>query len=102
MHINRYPTWGEALNLQSNQLTRDGAKTFEAVMKDRRVLQIVDLRDNKQEVAAHVARSANVEAAAAKAISCPIYPKESSRTHQQTHGPIYKYRRSFLAKPKAC
>lgn len=72
------------MNLKSNQLTQEGAKTFEAVMKKKKVLQLVDLRDNKQ----------------------VIYPKEAYCSYQQTtnsnvrRSSFDRYRRNFLAKPK--
>lgn len=102
MHINCYSTWGEALHLQCNQLTREGAKTFGAVMKEKRVLQLVDLRDNKQETST----TRHSVVAAAKSIPCHISPKEACRTSQHIIDPnlrrpkIDNYRKSFLAKPK--
>jgi hypothetical protein len=50
-------------------------------MKERRVLQVVDLQDNNKQELAHSASVAALTAAAAKIIPCPIYPKESSRKH---------------------
>lgn len=91
---------GEALHLQCNQLTREGAKIFGAVMKERRVLKLVDLRNNKQEVPTKT-QSADAVVAAAKIIPCLISPKEDCRTSQQIQrSTIDKYRKSFLAKPK--
>jgi len=73
-------------------------------MKERRVLQLVDLRDNKQKVST-TTHSADAFVAA-RSIPCCISPKEACRTSQHIIDPNLrrsitdKYRKSFLAKPK--
>lgn len=92
---------GEALHLQCNQLTREGAKTFGAVMKEKRVLHLVDLRDNKQEVST-TTHSADALVAAPKTIPCVISPKEAPKVLDPNvrRSINEKYRKGFLAKPK--
>lgn len=85
---------GEALNLQGNHLTQEGADLFQSVMNEMKALQLVDLRDNRGQ---------------APGIETPVtsFPKRPFLTKNQsasddvllTYKPS-RYRTNFLAQPK--
>lgn len=93
-----------ALNLQCNKLTREGASMFGAVMKEKKVLLLVDLRDNKLEVP--TAALISDDTAVLRDVSVPIFPKEAFSTVKPAvvsefrDFTVDKHKKNFLAKPK--
>lgn len=85
---------GEALNLQGNHLTQEGADLFKSVMNEMKALQLVDLRDNR-------GQAPGVESPVTSFPKGPIFTKKQSASDDVL--PTYKpsrYRTDFLAQPK--